>query len=111
MVSMSFGGSEFSADYGCNFLFSTPSGHPAITFLASTGDNGAPGGYPAYSPEVVAVGDIVPADNLAYLLKYDSIQGRFEGTVSSTKSSPDKEAARAYVKSLRTQKRYLADVY
>ncbi|HVX97703.1 MAG TPA: type I glyceraldehyde-3-phosphate dehydrogenase [Polyangia bacterium] len=42
--------------------------------------------------EVVAVGDIVPADNLAYLLKYDSIQGRFEGTVSSKKSSADKEA-------------------
>ncbi|MCG5055685.1 MAG: type I glyceraldehyde-3-phosphate dehydrogenase [Myxococcales bacterium] len=29
--------------------------------------------------EVVAVGDIVPADNLSYLLKYDSVQGRFEG--------------------------------
>jgi glyceraldehyde 3-phosphate dehydrogenase (phosphorylating) len=42
--------------------------------------------------EVVAVGDIVPADNLAYLLKYDSIQGRFEGTVSSKKSGADKEA-------------------
>ncbi len=40
--------------------------------------------------EVVAVGDIVPADNLAYLLKYDSIQGRFQGTVSSEKSAPDK---------------------
>ena len=40
--------------------------------------------------DVVAVGDIVPADNLAYLLKYDSIQGRFSGTVSSKKSSPDK---------------------
>jgi glyceraldehyde 3-phosphate dehydrogenase len=40
--------------------------------------------------EVVAVGDIVPADNLAYLLKYDSIQGKFEGTVSSKKSAPDK---------------------
>src|SRR5436190_3164263 len=40
--------------------------------------------------EVVAVGDIVPADNLAYLLKYDSIQGRFAGTVSSKKSAPDK---------------------
>ena len=40
--------------------------------------------------DVVAVGDIVPADNLAYLLKYDSVQGRFEGTVSSKKSSPDK---------------------
>ncbi len=40
--------------------------------------------------DVVAVGDIVPADNLAYLLKYDSSQGRFTGTVSSKKSSPDK---------------------
>ncbi|MCX6901738.1 MAG: type I glyceraldehyde-3-phosphate dehydrogenase [Verrucomicrobia bacterium] len=40
--------------------------------------------------EVVAVGDIVPADNLAYLLKYDSIQGRFNGTVTSKKSAADK---------------------
>ncbi|HAV64893.1 MAG TPA: type I glyceraldehyde-3-phosphate dehydrogenase, partial [Verrucomicrobiales bacterium] len=40
--------------------------------------------------EVVAVGDIVPADNLAYLLKYDSIQGRFNGTVGSKKSAADK---------------------
>jgi glyceraldehyde 3-phosphate dehydrogenase len=40
--------------------------------------------------DVVAVGDIVPADNLAYLLKYDSTQGRFQGTVDSRKSSPDK---------------------
>jgi glyceraldehyde 3-phosphate dehydrogenase (phosphorylating) len=40
--------------------------------------------------EIVAVGDIVPADNLAYLLKYDSTQGRFNGTVSSKKSSADK---------------------
>jgi len=40
--------------------------------------------------EVVAVGDIVPADNLAYLLKYDSTQGRFNGTLASEKSSPDK---------------------
>src|SRR5436190_18583878 len=40
---------------------------------------------------VVAVGDIVPADNLAYLLKYDSTQGRFSGTVSSKKSSPELE--------------------
>ena len=40
--------------------------------------------------QVVAVGDIVPADNLAYLLKYDSTQGRFNGTVGSEKSAPDK---------------------
>src|SRR5260370_20472414 len=40
--------------------------------------------------EVVAVGDIVPADNLAYLLKYDSTQGRFNGTAPSEKSDPAK---------------------
>src|SRR5256885_2458020 len=40
--------------------------------------------------DVVAVGDIVPADNLAYLLKYDTSQGRFPATYETKKSSPDK---------------------
>src|SRR5580700_9981910 len=42
--------------------------------------------------EVVALNDVVPADNLAYLLKYDSTQGRFQGEVASEKSSPDLES-------------------
>ena len=33
--------------------------------------------------EVVAVNDLVPAINLAYLLKYDTTQGRFNGTVEA----------------------------
>ncbi len=33
--------------------------------------------------EVVAINDLVPAENLAYLLKYDSVQGRFKGTVET----------------------------
>jgi glyceraldehyde 3-phosphate dehydrogenase len=37
--------------------------------------------------DVVAVNDLVPADNLAYLLKYDSTQGKFHGEVMSKKSS------------------------
>jgi glyceraldehyde 3-phosphate dehydrogenase (phosphorylating) len=37
--------------------------------------------------DVVAVNDLVPADNLAYLLKYDSTQGKFTGEVRSEKSS------------------------
>src|SRR5437899_168885 len=37
--------------------------------------------------DVVAVNDLVPADNLAYLLKYDSVQGRFNGTVTTEKSA------------------------
>ncbi|HMA61696.1 MAG TPA: type I glyceraldehyde-3-phosphate dehydrogenase [bacterium] len=31
--------------------------------------------------EVVAINDLVGVDNLAYLLKYDSVHGRFDGTV------------------------------
>lgn len=31
--------------------------------------------------EVVAVNDLVPTDNLAYLLKYDTVYGRYEKTV------------------------------
>src|ERR1700687_2649685 len=42
--------------------------------------------------DVVALNDLVPADNLAYLLKYDSTQGRFDGEVSSEKSSPELES-------------------
>jgi glyceraldehyde 3-phosphate dehydrogenase len=39
--------------------------------------------------KVAAVNDLVPADNLSYLLKYDSTQGGFKGEVSSEKSSAD----------------------
>jgi glyceraldehyde 3-phosphate dehydrogenase len=38
---------------------------------------------------VVALNDLVPADNLAYLVKYDSAQGRFQAEVNSAKSRPD----------------------
>lgn len=41
--------------------------------------------------KVVAVNDLVPADNLAYLLKYDSTQGRFAGQVESKKSDSSLE--------------------
>jgi len=56
-VSMSFGRVEVNGvDQGLNAIFQTPAGHTGVTFLASTGDDGAPGGFPAYSPNVVAVG-------------------------------------------------------
>src|SRR6059058_2368703 len=37
--------------------------------------------------DVVAVNDLVPADNLAYLVQYDSVQGKFKGTVTTERSS------------------------
>jgi glyceraldehyde 3-phosphate dehydrogenase len=39
------------------------------------------------SIDVVAVNDLVPADNLAYLVKYDSTQGKYKGEVRSEKSA------------------------
>lgn len=37
--------------------------------------------------EIVAVNDLVPSDNLAYLLKYDSTHGRFNGEVEAGQNS------------------------
>jgi subtilase family serine protease len=55
-VSMSFSGAESSSETSFDSLYTTPAGHQGVTFLGSTGDDGAPGGYPAFSPNVVAVG-------------------------------------------------------
>ncbi|MGN6369327.1 MAG: S53 family peptidase [Phycisphaerae bacterium] len=56
VISMSFGGNETSNESSFDSTFSTPAGHNGVTFVASTGDSGQPGGYPAYSPNVVATG-------------------------------------------------------
>ena len=37
--------------------------------------------------EVVAINDLVPSNNLAYLLKYDSTHGRFNGEVLAEQDS------------------------
>ena len=56
VVSMGWGESEFPFEkvYDSQY-FVQPSGY-GVTYLAATGDGGAPGNYPAYSPDVVAVG-------------------------------------------------------
>ncbi len=56
-VSMSFySNGEARGEGRRDHLFTTPAGHAGITFLAASGDSGRPGGYPAYSANVVAVG-------------------------------------------------------
>lgn len=37
--------------------------------------------------QIVAINDLVPPDNLAYLLKYDSVHGRFKGNVEATEQA------------------------
>lgn len=63
VVSMSWGSPEFSYEAAYDAYFTTPVGHiggsglpGGITFVASSGDIGAGTGYPAVSPNVLAVG-------------------------------------------------------
>jgi len=63
VVSMSWGSQEFSYETAYDAYFTTPPGHiggsglpGGITFVASSGDNGAGTSYPAVSPNVLAVG-------------------------------------------------------
>ena len=56
VVSMSWGGSEFSSELGYDWVFTTPAGHAGVAFAASAGDDGAGAQWPAVSPNVLAVG-------------------------------------------------------
>ena len=56
VVSMSWGGSEFSSELGYDSTFTTPAGHAGVAFVASAGDNGIGAQWPAVSPNVLAVG-------------------------------------------------------
>ena len=52
---MSWGASEFSGESSLDSVFTTPSGHNGITFVASAGDS-ATVEYPSASPNVLSVG-------------------------------------------------------
>ncbi len=76
VVSMSWGSGESALDPPQNGTFTTPAGHTNVTFVASTGDQGAFGafgskwpGYPADSPNVLAVGgtNLTVNDDGSYL--------------------------------------------
>jgi subtilase family serine protease len=57
-VSMSWGFNETPNETSYDSNFTTPAGHQAITFIASSGDSGSLAGasYPAASPNVLSVG-------------------------------------------------------
>ena len=56
VVSMSWGIDEYNGEQAVDSTFTTPSGHQGVTFVAASGDQGSPGYYPAYSPNVLAAG-------------------------------------------------------
>ena len=56
VVSMSWGGAEFSTETAYDSTFTTPAGHGGVVFVAASGDGGAGAQWPAVSPNVLAVG-------------------------------------------------------
>jgi len=55
VVSMSWGTNEFSGETAYDSVFTTPSGHGGVTFVAASGDTETPL-YPSASPNVLSVG-------------------------------------------------------
>jgi subtilase family serine protease len=88
VVSMSWGGSEFSSESAYDSYFTTPAGHQGVTFVASTGDNAAPAGYPAYSPNVLAVGGTTLTINSSGQYVSESGWAYSGGGISSFESQP-----------------------
>jgi hypothetical protein len=87
VVSMSWGGAEFSYEATYDSYFTTPSGHPGVTFLASTGDSAAPAEYPAFSPNVVAIGGTTLTVNGNTYVS-ESAWGHGGGGISQYESQP-----------------------
>jgi Galactose oxidase, central domain len=87
-VSNSWASGEFSGEQTYDSSFVTPNGHQGVTFLASTGDDGAPAGYPAYSPNVVAVGGTSLDLNSSGTYQAESAWSGSGGGVSGYETQP-----------------------
>jgi autotransporter-associated beta strand protein len=99
IVTMSFGlqgGYPTESSYDSDF--ESPAGK-GVTFFASTGDSSAPGGYPAESPDVVAVGGTTLSVNGNGSYKSESVWGNGHagsegagGGISKYESAPPFQA-------------------
>ncbi len=88
VISMSWGGNETSTQTQYDSTLTTPSGHQGVTFVASTGDSSAPAGYPAYSPNVVAVGGTSLAINAVGSYQSETGWSGSGGGISTVESQP-----------------------
>jgi hypothetical protein len=90
VVSMSFGGSEFSGETSYDADFTTPAGHAGVTFLAAAGDDGTSGGpsYPAVSGRVIGVGGTSLTTTGSYAYSSESTWSDTGGGVSKYELEP-----------------------
>jgi subtilase family serine protease len=95
-VSMSWGAGEFSSESVYDSYFTTPSGHGGVTFVASSGDAGAPVSWPAISPNVVSVGGTtLQLDSAGNILSETGWSGS-GGGISLYESKPSYQSALSY---------------
>jgi hypothetical protein len=88
VVSMSWGGGEFPGESSYDSHFLTPSGHAGVTFVASSGDSGAPVSYPAASPNVLTVGGTTTSMDSAGNILGESGWSGSGGGISSAEAQP-----------------------
>jgi hypothetical protein len=127
-VSMSWSGSEYSGETSDDTTyFTTPSGHPGVTFLSATGDSGAYDAtltttitpqYPATSPNVLAVGGTtlgVSSNTWSSETVWGSgtnsgTSGGSGGGISAYESQPSWQTALAGVSNYSASRRVYPDV-
>lgn len=90
-VSMSWGQGEYLGETADDVTFTTPAGHPPVSFFAASGDRGAPGIYPAMSPNVVAIGGTSLTLGKGGVA-VESAWGRSGGGVSAYEARPNYQA-------------------
>ncbi|HTM52799.1 MAG TPA: proprotein convertase P-domain-containing protein, partial [Pirellulales bacterium] len=88
VISMSWGANEFFGETGWDSNFTTPSNHSNVAFVAATGDAGSPGTYPAYSPNVLAVGGTTLTLNGSNNISSETGWGGSGGGVSAYENQP-----------------------
>lgn len=88
-VSLSWGGAEFKDETDLDSHFSGSASNPNITFFAAAGDDGAGAGWPAVSPNVVAVGGTTLALSKSGSFVSEKAWSGSGGGVSKYEKEPD----------------------
>jgi hypothetical protein len=109
VVSMSWGAGEFSTEASYDSIFSTPSNHNGVTFVASSGDSSVTE-YPAVSPNVLSVGGTTLKVNSAGTYVSETAWSGSGGGYSTYESEPSWQAAAITASGLKTGARTSPDV-
>jgi subtilase family serine protease len=90
VVSMSWGGGEWSNETGYDSYFTTPAGHQGITFVASSGDGGSANApeFPSVSPNVLAVGGTLLTTDVSGNYQGETAWSGSGGGISTVEAQP-----------------------